>query len=150
MAVHLVKMAVGVEDVARLLTLQKARLERSRRSDAKEVKLVHLTRNRPRREKELLDGGSIYWVINRFIRVRQIILGLDDAMRNDGRHACALVLDPRLISTSLLSFRPFQGWRYLETAKAPDDRENGLKAGHGGDPDVPPDMAAELRELGLL
>lgn len=150
MTVHLVKMAVGVEDVARLAALQKARLELARRNDAEEVKLTHVTRNRPRREKDLLDGGSIYWVINRFIRVRQKILGLDDARRSDGRHACAVVLEPRLIPTRLLSFRPFQGWRYLETAKAPDDLAKGLKAGKGGEPNVPPGMAAELRELGLL
>ncbi len=150
MTVHLVKMAVGVEDVARLAALQKTRLERARQVDAKEAKLVHVTRNRPRREKELLDGGSIYWVINRFVRVRQKILGLEDAMRNDGRHVCAVVLDPRLIPTRLLPFRPFQGWRYLETAKAPDDQAKGLEADKDSEPDVPPGMAAELRELGLL
>ncbi len=150
MTVHLVKMAVGVEDVARLIALQKARLERACQHDAKEAKLVHVTRNRPRREKELLDGGSIYWMINRFIRVRQKILGLDDARRDDGRPACAVVLDPRLIPTRLLSFRPFQGWRYLETAKAPDDLEKGFEADKGGEPNVPPEMAAELKELGLL
>ncbi len=143
-------MAVGVEDVARLAVLQKARLERARQDNAKEAKLVHITRNRPRREKELLDGGSIYWVINRFIRVRQKILGLDDGRRNDGRSVCAVVLDQRLIPTRLLPFRPFQGWRYLETAKAPDDLVKGLEAGKGGEPNVPPEMAAELRNLGLL
>ncbi len=150
MTVHLVKMAVGVEDVARLAALQKARLERTRRDDAGEVKLVHVTRNRPRREKELLDGGSIYWVIKGFIRVRQIILGLDEVRRDDGRPACAVVLDPRLVPTRLLSFRPFQGWRYLETAKAPDDLAKGLEGGKGGWRNMPPEMAAELRELGLL
>ncbi len=150
MTVHLVKMAVGVEDAARLAVLQKARLERARRVDAGEAKLVHVTRSRPRREKELLDGGSVYWVINRFIRVRQKILGLDDARRNDGRPACAVVLAPLLISTRLFPFRPFRGWRYLETAKAPDDLVNGLEADNEGVPDVPPEMAAELRYLGLL
>jgi hypothetical protein len=40
--------------------------------------------------------------------------------------------------------RPHQGWRYLKPEDAPPD----LREGDGGD--MPPEMIAELRELGLL
>lgn len=39
--------------------------------------------------------------------------------------------------------KPFQGWRYLEAANAPVDRRK-------GEQEPPPEMAEELRRLGLL
>ena len=42
--------------------------------------------------------------------------------------------------------RIFQGWRYLEAKDAPVDILNEAEPGEA----MPPEMAAELRELGLL
>ena len=65
-----------------------------------------------------LDGGSIYWVIKRFIQCRQRILRLDEVIGGDGIRRCAIVLDPELILTTQVPRRPFQGWRYLKAEDA--------------------------------
>ena len=105
-----------------------------------------MTRNRPRRSAEINDGGSIYWIIKGYVRVRQRISRLDSAVNTRGEPRCAIILDPDLVPTVLKPHRPLRGWRYLETGDAPSD--SGLP--HADDSDVPPEMAAELRQLGLL
>ena len=75
MTVHLIKMSVGVEDIRHLERIQAKRLaDAKRRGVAPE--LMHITRNTPRRAAEVLRGGSIFWVIKRFISVRQVIADL--------------------------------------------------------------------------
>lgn len=146
MTVHLVKMAVGVESVAHLSELQTLR-RRNAGSRDRLGALRQMTRHGPRRSEELVDGGSIYWVIKRFIRVRQLVLSLDhDAVRDDGRPACALILDPQLQRTELRASRAFQGWRYLTPSMAPDDARYDTAQFD----DVPAEMVAELRSLGFL
>ena len=108
--------------------------------------LTHTTRNRPRRADEVLAGGSLYWVIKGVIRARQPIIGLDDVSEQMGRKACQIVLGPELVRVRTRPCRAFQGWRYLEAAKAPDD----LPAGSDDGEDLPPTMQKELRALGLL
>ena len=145
MTVHLIKMSVGVEDVNHLARLQERRLaDAKRRGETPELK--HVTRNTPKRAAEVLDGGSIYWVIKGFIRARQPIVALRAVNREDGRPACALVLKPGLIRTEIRSFRPFQGWRYFSIDDAPAD----IGPFKQGQEDVPDEMAAELKGLGLL
>ncbi len=145
MSVNLIKMAVGVRDVAHLAGLQAARLDHARRQGEEPV-LRHVTRHTPRRAGEIADGGSLYWVIKGFVRVRQRILGVERTVNSEGRPACALILDPKLVLTELRSVGPFQGWRYLKPEKTPPDAvpPQGDKDG------VPDELAAELRELGLL
>jgi hypothetical protein len=99
----------------------------------------------PKRRDEILAGGSIYWVIKGYIRVRQRIIGIEPVMCEDGRH-CRLVLDWMLVSTEPEPHQPHQGWRYLEVEKAPAD----LKIGGNGATRMPAELAAELRSLGLL
>ena len=70
MSLHILKLSVGVEDVDHLAQIQKERLKR-------EGVLAHITRNTPRKAEEILEGGSIYWVIKRFIRVRQRLVGIE-------------------------------------------------------------------------
>ena len=108
--------------------------------------LTHTTRNRPRRADEVLAGGSLYWVIKGVIRARQPIIGLDDVSEQMGRKACQIVLGPELVRVRTRPCRAFQGWRYLEAAKAPDDLPTGSDDGE----DLPPTMQKELRALGLL
>ncbi len=145
MAVNLIKMAVGVRDVAHLAGLQAARLEHSRRQGDEPV-LRHVTRHLPRRAGDIADGGSLFWVIKGFVRVRQRIHSVERTVNSEGRPACALVIDPELVRTELRPAGPFQGWRYLKPEKTPPDAVH-----PEGDKDgVPEELATELRELGLL
>ncbi len=145
MTVHLVKLAVGIDSVSGLAERQRLRLEAARTAGGL-VRLRHVTRATPRRAAEILDGGSIYWVIRRAIRARQVILGIEPVVGDDGRTRCALILDPAIARVEPRPSRPFQGWRYLEAADAP--RDSG--AGHDGVEDLPDEIAEELRSLGLL
>lgn len=111
---HLVKLCVGVRDVAHLRRLQQARLET-------DPPLRHRTRNFPRRSQELLAGGSLYWVISGAVRARQRLLDVVEVPAADGGHACALILDPDLVAVEARQAKPFQGWRYLEPSAAPAD-----------------------------
>ncbi len=145
MTVHLIKLAVGVDDVAHLARIQKKRLDDSLREKGEGV-LRHLTRNKPKRADELTAEGSIYWVIKRFIRVRQKVIGLEASRRADGSPVCGLVLDPELVAVAPRACKAFQGWRYLPLADAPAD----LVKKSNGTLEIPHDMAAKLKELGLL
>lgn len=147
MTVHLIKLSVGVESVEHLVQLQEARLALAKSRGAPGV-LSHVTRHMPRRRDEVLDGGSIFWVIRGFIRARQRIVDLVETTNGEGKPACAIVLDPALIRTTLEPFRPFQGWRYLDVARAPGDAS--ATADDGDVNQLPPEMAAELRDLGLV
>ena len=142
---HLVKLCVGVDDVDDLANWQKQRRAQQRAAGKKPV-TRHLTRNAPRRADEILDGGSLYWVIKGVIRVRQRIIGIDPDCTEGGEPKCELRLDTRLIRVAPKPMRPFQGWRYLEAKDAPPDLDT-----LGRDvAEMPAQMAEDLRALGLL
>jgi hypothetical protein len=136
---HLIKLSVGTEDVTDLGRWQAGRLKRTGR-------VFHKTRMMPRRHAELLDGGSIYWVIKGVTRARQRLIEVEAAVDGEGRPCTLLVLDPELVRTVPRPHRAFQGWRYYEAEDAPPD----LRDLPAGTRDMPPDMVAALHELGLL
>lgn len=138
---HLIKLSVGTESVEDLAQWQA--LKRAQTADGLPR---HVTRMWPRREGEVLSGGSIYWVIKGVVQARQRILRLDEAEGSDGVRRCAIVLDPELIRTAPALRRPFQGWRYLEPKDAPPD----LTASRASDDDLPPDLSAKLAEIGVI
>ncbi len=139
MTVHLKKLSVGSTSLASLRESQEAKL-------ANGMDLIHLTRNTPRRGQEVLDGGSIFWVIKGVMCARQSISDLRPMQRADGSPACGIVLAPELIAVEPLRVRIFQGWRYLEVRDAPLDIVVDTETGEV----MPAELAAELRELGLL
>ena len=94
----------------------------------------------------MLDGGSLFWVIKGVMCARQPIVELRSMQRADGKPACGIVLAPELIAVEPKRLRIFQGWRYLEVKDAPAD----LPVTDEGDETMPPELVAELRELGLL
>ncbi|MCP4327366.1 MAG: DUF1489 domain-containing protein [Alphaproteobacteria bacterium] len=141
MTIHLLRMAVGIDDVEHLRRFQKSRMQTS-----EDGRLHIFTRNTPRRAAELLDGGSVYLIIRGYVRVRQRILGIERRTDNEGRGFCAIELDPTHVPTVLQARRPQQGWRYLESSDAPIDRPVASAA----DDDMPAALMAELRDLGLL
>ena len=143
MPLHIKKLSVGSESVASLAEWQTQRL-------ANEGRLLHVTRAFPKRAEEVLAGGSIYWVIKKAIRARQVIDGLEVVLRDDGKKACAIVLRPGLIKVVPRRARPFQGWRYLPASDAPPDIPPDGKPKLGDTPAGVDEMHEELRELGLL
>ena len=100
MTVHLKKLSVGSQSLDNLRDWQALRLAQGGR-------LVHVTRNRPRRADELLDGGSIYWIIKGVVTARQAIIDLADAQRADGTPACGIVLSPEIIQVAPTKMRVF-------------------------------------------
>lgn len=145
MAVHLVKLAVGIEDIDHLRDVQARRVAASIERGENPPRNWHITRSTPKQADEIVGVGSLYWVIKRAIRVRQLILGFETVVREDGKPACAIVLDNDLIPTRLRPCKAFQGWRYLKPDMMPEDAK-----GAEGSEDMPPEMVSKLRELGLL
>ena len=138
MSVHLKKLSVGSVSIDNLKNWQNRALKQGR-------PIIHPTRNWPKRADELLDGGSMFWIIKGQMVVRQPITDLIEVKREDGRPACGIVLHPELIPVWPRRVRIFQGWRYLETEDAPEDLPQTEDAAP-----MPAELAAELRELGLL
>lgn len=138
LALHLLKLCVGVSEVSELADWQ----ERRRRENAR---IFHVTRMIPRRRDEVLDGGSLYWVIRAKITVRQQIIDIEPFTDVDGINRCRLVFDPELVLVKPVPKRAFQGWRYLKADDAPADLGK-----QNGDADLPVEMRLELAELGLL
>ena len=144
MPLHLIKLCVGIDSVEELADWQRRRAAEQRKRGVKPV-LRHRTRSMPQRREEVLDGGSLYWVIKGLVQVRQKITGLAPVTDKDGGSMCEIRYAPRLIRVEFQPRRAFQGWRYLEEADAPRDLPKGTKADN-----LPGAMAAELRSLGLL
>lgn len=136
---HLIKLSVGIRDVAHLRQVQAARLET-------DPPLLHRTRQWPKRAADLLDGGSIYWVISGQVQCRQRLQDIRPDQRPDGSACAALVLDPALVLVEPRPMKPFQGWRYLKPEDAPAE----LGEGEEGRGDLPVGLRLALRELCLL
>jgi hypothetical protein len=142
MTLHLIKLCVGCDSIADLAEWIDWKLGEMRKAGDKPEQF-HVTRMVPKRIGELLDGGSLYWVIKGNVQVRQRLLDVRPFTDREGIGRCRLVLEPKLVATDWQPRRAFQGWRYLEPKDAPDD----LKQGRGSD--LPPELRAELAELGL-
>jgi len=145
MTVHLLKLCVGVETVQELADWQAERLKRLKR-ERKRVELCHRTLQTPKRRDEVLDGGSLYWVIKGQVACRERILDIRPFVDREGIGRCRVVLDGKIVPVLPRPCRAFQGWRYLAHSDAPDD----LKRGAPGITAMPEQMRRELRELGLL
>lgn len=145
MSVHLIKLCVGIESVAHLSERQTFRLTQLQ-SEGQPCELFHRTRQMPRRRDELLNGGSLYWVIKGVVLVHQKIIDLRAVRGDDGVRRCDIILDPRLVPTRPHPRRAFQGWRYLSPEDAPRD----LALSGPGIDQLPEQMRTELIELGLL
>lgn len=151
MALHLLKLAVGISSVAELGRVQKAR-RAVRRKAGSPAGTFHFTRNFPRRADEVLDGGSLYWIIRGEIVARQRIMAIGERTEpGKQRKRCAIKLGAEIIRTVPVAHRAIQGWRYLKGEDAPPDLKNAPKGARAkGAERLPAAMARELRELGLL
>ncbi len=139
MTLHLKKLSVGSENIDGLNAWHAQLL-------AREGRVMHVTRAFPRRAQEVLNGGSIYWIIKGWMCARQPILDLVEVARGDNKPACGIVLKPGLIPLAERKMRPFQGWRYLPEAEAPPD----LAEASQDEANMPRALREELQNLGLL
>ena len=145
MMLHLVKLCVGADSIRDLEEWIAERLAEKRRK-RQPPEHIHRTRMMPTRKDELLDGGSLYWVIRGEIACRQKLLDIRPFTDREGVKRCGLVLEPKVVPVRPRPSRPFQGWRYLAAKEAPPD----LKRGAKGVAKLPEKLRRELRELGLL
>jgi hypothetical protein len=145
MSLNLIKLCVGCDSIVDLeewIEENRAHHRRLRR----DYEQTHTTRMVPKRASELLDGGSLYWVVRGHVACRQSLLDVRPFTDSDGIGRCRLVLEQRVIPVEPRPCRPFQGWRYLAVKDAPRDID--LNAGDLAK--MPEELRRELAELGLL
>src|SRR6201996_3394493 len=144
MTLHMIKLCVGAESVEDLAQWQAKRIKDQKKRKTKKIELMHVTRAMPKRKDEILEGGSLYWVIKGQIAARQKILELRAVTKNGSPH-CGIVYDAQLIPVNRRHHRAFQGWRYFDPKDAPAD----LRIPKGGK-GLPEELQTELVSLGLL
>jgi hypothetical protein len=145
MSLHLMKLAVGCDSVADLAGWIKQRIKQ-KKARGEKPEHIHTTRMVPKRADELLDGGSLYWVIRGQIACREELIAIRPFVDKDGIGRCRLVLRPKVIVVEPRPFRAFQGWRYLQAKDAPRDLDRAAP----GARHMPEELRRELRDLGLL
>tara|TARA_B100001996_G_scaffold151668_1_gene115383 strand:- start:11 stop:442 length:432 start_codon:yes stop_codon:yes gene_type:complete len=133
MTIHLKKLAVGISSIEELF-------ERQKDIASRYGEIVHITRNRPQRALDLIDGGSMYWVIKRQVKVRQRILEVKELISNDGKKSAGIILENKLVKVRPTPMKPFQGWRYYKIEEIPPDIDDDVFSD---------DFNNELSKLGL-
>ena len=140
MIYNLKKLAVGIDTVENLKIRQKIIFNEYN-------KIIHVTRNVPKKKDDLIKKGSMYWVIKRRVLVRQKIKNISLIIRNDGSKGCEIELDSELIKVIPTSMRPFQGWRYYNSEEVPSDLT--LDLNNDNEEALTDELNAELIKLGL-
>ena len=80
MALNLVKLCVGVSTIEEMVDW----VESLRDTAGRPIEQKHTTRMIPRRAGELLEGGSLYWVIKGNVQLRQRLLDIRPFTDGDG------------------------------------------------------------------
>ena len=145
MPLHLIKLAVGCSSVKELKGWVAERMKTAKKKGLPQHH-IHVTRMTPKRIDEILNGGSLFWVIRGEVMCRQPIRAIRPFIDKEGVGRCRLVLDPKLTLVEPRPWRAFQGWRYLEPKDAPRDLDRAAP----GARNMPEALRRELRELGLL
>ena len=145
MPLHLIKLAVGCESVKELKGWVAERMQTARQKGLPRQH-IHITRMTPKRDAEILAGGSLYWVIRGEIAAREKIIAIEPFRDRDGIGRCRLVMQPKVIAVAPRPMRAFQGWRYFEAGVAPPD----LGRSAASIAAMPEPLRRELRDLGLL
>ena len=83
MPLHLIKLCVGCDSVQDLKDWIKEQLAKKKKS-GEAGKRFHRTRMVPKRVDQLLDGGSLFWVIKGEVLCRERILGIEPFTDKDG------------------------------------------------------------------
>ncbi len=146
MTVHLIKLCVGAQTIADLAGWQSSSRRHWRTAGGRQC-VFHTTLQTPTRKSELLEGGSLYWVIKGQIEARQALVGFEDGHKEDGSPCCLILLDPAIVPVKPVVRRPFQGWRYLSSSDCPPDLSSNPA---GGLASFPPALRRDLAELCLI
>lgn len=142
-ALHILKVAAGVNSLEHLRQV----IDRDSYMDLELGHIMHMSsRNTPRRAEEVLDGGSVFWIVKRAIIARADLIAIREVVREDGRKGCQMCIHPNVIPTVPQPKRGFQGWRYLKPEDAPADLGTNSEIEGSGSPE----LAQELKSLGLL
>jgi hypothetical protein len=146
MALNLIKLCVGAESVEDLEEWIAGRIaDKPRAGIGVPREPFHITRMAPKRAEELIEGGSLYWVIKGQVQCRQRLIEVRPFTDREGIGRCYLVLDPKVARTQWQPRRAFQGWRYLKASEAPRDMPANADIAA-----MPGHLRHELAELGLL
>ena len=137
---HLLKLCVGTDGPEELAAWHAKRRRETGRDHA-----VRVTRMWPRRAEELLQGGSLYWVMRGVIRARQTIIGFHERRGEDGIMRCEIRLENQIVLTETAPRRAFQGWRYLKGEDAPRDLPQGATLQDA----LPQALSLALGEIGV-
>ncbi len=145
MTLHLLKLCVGCDSIQDLEEwIEENRVLHRRLNRLYEQ--THTTRMVPKRASEIVDGGSLYWVIRGQVACRQRLMEIRPFTDSDGIRRCHLVLEPVVTSVEPRPYRPFQGWRYMPALDAPPDLGSGCReVGQ-----MPEALRRELAGLGLI
>lgn len=138
------KVAVGSTGVESIKRYQATRLIDYQGNKATWI----TTRNRPKRDDELLAGGSLYWILKGKFLAHQKILGLESDITEEGKKFCRIFLDPTFHVTAPKPQRGFQGWRYLQPENTPSDLDDGESVVGFGE--IPQEMIKDLQNMGLI
>ena len=128
MPLHLIKLCVGCdrsEDLKDWIAKARGKEKRGEKPEH-----IHTTRMVPKRADELVDGGSLYWVIRGQICAASASATSGRSSTRKASGAAGVVLDPKIMPVTPRPYRAFQGWRYLAAKDAPADLDAG--AGRGG------------------
>lgn len=143
---HLLRTAAGIDSLQHLQEVQELYRTVPLAQGQGEAVVIH-TRRKPTRADELLNGGSVYWIVKHMIKARQEILDIEVLQDEEGKDFCRIYIDPQIILTQGISHRAIQGWRYLPAERAPSD----IGAFDSSqDEDIPEELAKDLREIALL
>jgi len=145
MPLNLIKLCVGCDSVKDLRHSIRQKLKEKKRR-GRPLEHIHTTRMMPKRAAELIEGGSLYWVIRGEVACRERIRDVRPFVDAGGISRCRLVLDGKLVLTDPRPCRAFQGWRYFAASDAPKDLDHAAP----GAAKMPEPLRRELRELGLL
>ena len=105
MALHLIKLSVGVDSIRELDDWIKERLAEKKKKK-QPLEHIHTTRMMPTQKEALLDGGSIYWVIKGVISCRQKLIDLRPFSDKEGIKRCRIVMEPKLVAVMPKPRRP--------------------------------------------
>ena len=145
MALNLLKLCVGCDSVEDLEEWIAMRLDERRRA-GEPVEHFHTTRMIPTRAAELVDGGSLYWVIKGSVQCRQRLLEIRPFVDGEGISRCHLMLEPVVVRTDWQPRRAIPGLALPEAERSAARSRRGPQ---GRRRDAVK-LRQELTELGLL